>query len=500
MRRVRFAMLGHSRTEGKQDDRRRRRAAQRVAAVATAALAVLGAGLTGCHASGGSRLELGSCGVEGPDHPERCAVLQVPVDWADPGGPQMELQVLVVPAWSDDPAPDPLFHLAGFGSSSLGDAEWAYRTFASLEERHDLVFVEQRGTGATAEMCALPPENETDTALIGAAVADCLTSLQRDPSHDTTAAAVRDLDAARTALGYDTINLSGGSYGVTMGLAYLQAHPENVRTAVFDSGSLLDVRLWQLVPTSAQQSFDALVRDCASSPACAAAYDPAADLATLVDRLTTAPDQVDLGDGHATTVDVPGLMGVLIDAYLAAPETTVLLPRDLQAMVRGEWTDVMRARGLLPPAGEYEAPLTQVQTLTIRCSDEWAQMDPEAVAAQTRSPFTANTLARARWQEALCAVWPHDEGVGGTVEASVPVVFLNGTRDPADPPANVASASRTMPGSLAVTVPGGGHGTFDGCIAREAIAFIEAGVEPDPAAWAACTDTLSDVVQGFPTG
>lgn len=497
-------MRGHSRPVGRWHDLRVRRGARwgahRLPAASIAVAVVVGAGLTGCDAPGVARLELGSCGVEGPDHPERCAVLQVPVDWEDPDGAQLGLQVLVVPAWSDEPAPDPLFHLAGFGGSSLGDAEWAYRTFASLEERHDLVFVEQRGTGATAETCSLPREDEADPAVISAAVADCLSSLQRDPSHDTTAAAVRDLDAARQALGYHTVNLYGGSYGVTMGLAYLQAYPEHVRTAVFDSGSLLDVRLWQVVPTSAQQAFDALVRDCSSSPACAATYDPAADLATLVDRLTTGPDQVDLGDGHTTTIDVPGLMGFLIDTYLAAPETAVLLPRDLQAMVRGEWTDVMRARGLLPAAGQYEAPLTQVQTLTIRCSDEWAQMDPDAVAAQTGSLFTANTLARARWQEALCAVWPHDEGVGGPVEASVPVVFLNGTRDPADPPANVAAAARTMTGSLAVTVPGAGHGAFDGCIAHEAIAFIDAGVAPDASAWAACTDTLSDVLPAFPTG
>lgn len=253
----------------RQDRRRRRPSRQRVVAGTTAALAVLTVGLAGCSGPRTPHLDLGSCGADGPDHPERCAVLQVPVDWADPHGPRMGLQVLVVPARSDEPAPDALFYLAGFGSSAIGDAEWAYRTFAPLEDRHDLVFVEQRGTGATAETCTLPPEGGDDVAALGPAVTQCLASLQRDPRHDTTAVAVRDLDAAREALGYETVDLYGISYGVTMGLAYLQAHPERVRTAVLDSGSLLDVRLWQRVPTSAQQAFDALVRDCAASPACA---------------------------------------------------------------------------------------------------------------------------------------------------------------------------------------------------------------------------------------
>lgn len=493
-------MRSRSGTDNRQDRRRRRRSTQRVMAATAAALTAIGVGLTGCSGPRTPRLDLGSCGVDGPDHPERCAALQVPVDWADPDGPRMGLQVLVVPARSDDPAPDPLFYLAGLGSSAIGDAEWAYRTFAPLEDRHDLVFVEQRGTGVTAETCSLPPEGDENLAAIAPAVTQCLASLERDPRHDTTAAAVRDLDAAREALGYEAVDLYGISYGVTTGLAYLQAHPERVRTAVLDSGSLLDVRLWQRVPTSAQQAFDALVRDCSASPACAPGYDPAADLRTLVSRLSTAPEVVDLGDGRTMTVDAAGLTGAVIDAYLATPETAVLLPRDLRAMVRGEWTDVLRARGLLPAAVEAEAALAQVQMLTVRCSDEWAQMTPDAVAAQEGSLFMPNTLARARWQEALCAAWPHDDGVGGAVQASAPVVFLNGEHDPADPPENVAPASRSMPASLAVTVPGGAHGVVDGCIADQVVTFIEAGDAPDLAAWAACTDTLRDVAPDFPTG
>ncbi|CAL8977833.1 hypothetical protein CELL_02673 [Cellulomonas sp. T2.31MG-18] len=194
-------MRGRSGTDNSQDRHRGRPSAQRVVAATAAALAVLGVGLAGCSGPRTPRLDLGSCGVDGPDHPERCAVLQVPVDWADPHGLRMGLQVLVVPARSDDPAPDPLFYLAGFGSSAIGDAEWAYRTFAPLEDRHDLVFVEQRGTGATAETCSLPPEGDGDLATIAPAVTQCLASLERDPRHDTTAAAVRDLDAAREALG-----------------------------------------------------------------------------------------------------------------------------------------------------------------------------------------------------------------------------------------------------------------------------------------------------------
>ena len=85
-------------------------------------------------------------------------------------------------------------------------------------------------------------------------------------------------------------------------------------------------------------------------------------------------------------------------------------------------------------------------------------MNPAKIAQQARlSLFTPAMAAEAAWQQKLCALWPHDPGVSGVVRSTVPVVFVNGTADPADPPANVAAAPRTMPNALLVTVPGGSH-------------------------------------------
>jgi len=459
---------------------------------AAAALLLAAAVPAGC-SGGEQRIALGSCGpdAEGPGHPERCGTFQVPLDWAHPDGAQMTLHVLVVPASGSDKAPDPLVYLAGFGGSAIQNAQWPYDHLGALEENRDLVFVEQRGTGGTAETCNVPTDAVTDDAAYRDAVATCLASLQRDPRHDTTTSAVKDLDAARRALGYDKVNLYGGSYAVSMGLAYIQAHPDRVRTAVMESGSLLDVPLWQLVPTSAQHSFDELVARCKADPVCGAAHDPAADLATLVARLRAAPVTVDLG-GSSIEVTLPGFLNAIIDGYLASPQTAVLLPGDLAAFVRGEWADVLTKRsaslqqdGAAP--GSQLAPL-QVQKITLECSDEWARMDPAAVAAQSGSLFAAASQSRAAWHQRLCAAWPHDEGVGGTVTADVPVLFVNGTADPADPPANVAAAAATMPHATFVAVPGGGHGVIDGCLIPLVEKFVTTTVPPDQAAWQHCFD------------
>ena len=115
------------------------------------------------------------------------------------------------------------------------------------------------------------------------------------------------------------------------------------------------------------------------------------------------------------------------------------------------------------------------------------------------SLFTPMMAGEAAWQQHLCALWPHDPGVSGVVHSNVPIVFVNGTADPTDPPANVAAAPATMPNALLVSVPGGSHEVGPtGCIPAQSAAFILAGKPADRAAWAACTRTLSHKYPAFP--
>jgi pimeloyl-ACP methyl ester carboxylesterase len=436
----------------------------------------------------------------------RCGWVRVPQDWAHPDGAQLSLWVAVVPATGQQPAPDPLFYLAGWGGAATQDAAWALQVFKQLHNARDLIFVDQRGTGAsgrqTCPASSISPGTVPDAAALRAAAAAfaerCLASAVRDPRHDTTAAAVADLDRVRAELGYDRINLYGGSYGVSAGLAYLQRYGSHVRTAVFDSGSLLDVRLWQRVPISAQQAFDQVARRCALTPACAADGDPAADLATVVRRLRDQPVRVLAPDGTGgqkpVTIELPAFLNLVIDGYLASPQTAVLLPADLHAIARGDWSTVMRRRAdIVGAAVQAASAPMQLQQITIRCSDAWAAMDPQAIAAMApRSLFTAQSLATAEWQRELCARWPHDPGVSGAVVSSAPVVFLNGSADPADPPANVVAAPTTMPKATLVTVPGGGHGVLtEGCLLAQVIRLIESGRPPDRAGWTACAQPAS---------
>jgi len=191
-----------------------------------------------------------------------------------------------------------------------------------------------------------------------------------------------------------------------------------------------------------------------------------------------------------------------ITGYLGEAQTAVQLPAILHALALGQWSQVIARAGLttadLTPAGP-----TAMQDVTIQCSDGWAAMNPATVSLQGPSVFAPVVTAQAELLHAWCSAWPHDPGASGVVRSTVPVVFLNGTADTADPPANVAGATATMPNALLVSVPGTGHWTLNnatdpGCLLGVTTAFIQAGQPPSPAPWNACTRALAQELVPFP--
>jgi pimeloyl-ACP methyl ester carboxylesterase len=477
-----------------------------------AVVALAAAGCAGGSPSAPSSLPtttLTACTVGG--RYAECGKVWVRQDWARPAGPAMPLQVVVLPATATSHPAAPLFVLAGAGAQAVGDGaglvllDWAARAFLQLNQTMPLVFVEQRGTPLSGlQTCRGLEDWLASPAAIQAAARRCLASVSRDPRHDTTTSAVRDLDQVRKALGYHQVNIYGVSYGVTTGLAYLQRYSSHVRAAVLDSGSLLNVPEEQLDAAHAQRAFDQLASRCAATPACARSHHPAADLATILARLTSHPAHITLpgpGVQHPALTVTAAMVTGMVDIQLTSIQTAVRLPAVLHALAQGQWSKVISRLGITAadgPSGPVSA-----QDVTIRCSDAWAAMNPATVSQQGPSVFAAEVTIKAEGLHALCAVWPHDPGVSGTVRSTVPIVFLNGTADPGDPPASVAGATATMPNALLVPVPGIGHWTLNwnprpGCLLAATTAFIQAGQPASPAPWHACTRALASQPTPFP--
>ena len=175
---------------------------------------------------------MAACTIKGEypvkaEAPALCGTLRVPEDRSNPDGRQIGLRVAVVPAVATDPEPDPLFVAAGGpGDAGTQFFAWLPPVFEDVHATRDIILIDQRGTGDSnalklPEMPDTSGLSQTDAdAFLSAWADDSLASIDADPRFYTTTVAADDVDDVRAALGYETIDLYGTSYGGTLAQYY----------------------------------------------------------------------------------------------------------------------------------------------------------------------------------------------------------------------------------------------------------------------------------------
>ncbi len=167
--------------------------------------------------------------------------LIVPEDRNRPDSRQIELPIVVVKALS--PSPDyPVFQCTGGpGGSNIGPEQ---RIGEADVQNHDLVQVGYRGVDGnpklkhkvfdqilkTPDMLSRP--NLKEMGIKAAMVVRELKATGINVEHYNILNVVDDIEAARASLGYEKINLTGGSYGGAVVLTYCLRYPKRVHRAV----------------------------------------------------------------------------------------------------------------------------------------------------------------------------------------------------------------------------------------------------------------------------
>ena len=159
-----------------------------------------------------------------------CGGLEVYEDREAGSGRKIRLAIVVLPSVSSDVHADPLVFLAGGpGQAAAQMASLVQPMFRKIQRTRDIVLVDQRGTGKSNPLnCrgggdSLRDLTEPDAAALEE-LRTCLARLPGDPRFYTTNIAMDDLDDVRAWLGYDRVNLYGGSYGTRAALVYVRRH------------------------------------------------------------------------------------------------------------------------------------------------------------------------------------------------------------------------------------------------------------------------------------
>src|SRR5258708_23251281 len=220
---------------------------------------VAAAAACGDNANAGVPLSFASCGTRAPSAFE-CATLVVPADWSDPAGQTIALRV--VRAAARDPAHRIgvlSFNFGGPGAPTIAPITREYphhpiMSMYDLTQNFDFVAMDWRGVGqsmpalscldaSTAMQLATEtflPRSDAEWTQLFQLVADagagCTANVgNASLVHVDTASAARDLDALRSGLGEDTLNLWVVSYGSRLGAMYALLFPDHVPPIASDA-------------------------------------------------------------------------------------------------------------------------------------------------------------------------------------------------------------------------------------------------------------------------
>ncbi|HEX8919373.1 MAG TPA: alpha/beta fold hydrolase [Chloroflexota bacterium] len=438
-----------------------------------------------------------------------CGYLIVPENRTAGSGRTIRLAVAVFKSPAAHPAPDPVIFLRGGPGgnlvSEIGPAINA-TTLGFWAGDHDLVLIDQRGTGDSSpflqcrELVSLEYRTidrnlsvKQSDALQAAAARQCHTRLvasKIDLSGFTTHQNAADIADLRSALGYASVNLYGESYGTRLALEVMRSFPDGIRSVVLDSVVPPNISLFSDPLRSMGRDFKLLFSSCAASRACNSAHPQlAARFYRLTRQLQKKPVQFkaqdpSTGKTYTVLLNGDGLDNLLFSGlYVSSliPQLPDMIT-SLQAGRLGPAAHVFSEVGFLGNS------LSFGMYYSVECSGD----APYTTAAQVRAAGAAlNPAIRTDEVQSQidllrqCGFWnvkPDAPAERQPVRSSIPTIVLSGQMDPVTPPANGSLVVRTLSHGYRFVFPGLGHGErfTDICPYRMVASFLDdPSVKPD---------------------
>jgi pimeloyl-ACP methyl ester carboxylesterase len=293
----------------------------------------------GCvkHRLPGGLSKLKPCRLSGIDEELFCGKLTVFENRETRTGRTIDLNVVVLPAVDQKTKAEPLFDLAGGpGASSADGAGFYAGPGKDYRRRHDVVCVDQRGTGKSNRL-AIPREKTASYYLSEMFPVDYVRELRHaleqraDLTEYTTSIAMDDLDDVRAWLGYDRINLLGASYGTRAVLVYMRQHPEHVRSAILLGVAPTDLKMPLHHAEGGARVMDLLLGECEQDAGCYAAFPQIRDdWKNALAQLEKQPARVEYSPpdkSASTTVEIQrGVFGEKIRTWMYRRDKAARIP------------------------------------------------------------------------------------------------------------------------------------------------------------------------------
>ncbi|WP_109507858.1 alpha/beta hydrolase [Nocardioides speluncae] len=417
-----------------------------------------------------------------------CAKLKVPLDYAKPGGEQIEIALLRVPAPDDRRIGSLVVNPGGPGAPGTTYAAQARQVFRDpLLEHYDIVGFDPRGTGDSAavdclghnaldEHFAIDPSPDDaaerkafaqEAAAFGAGCARLSAGVD---AHVSTVEAARDLDVLRAVLGQERLDYLGASYGTKLGATYADLFPDRVGRLVLDGAvdpalSSRDASLQQA--EGFETALNAYIDHCVDGGDCflGSSREKGLDrLSKFLDDVDAEPVDTDDPDERDLTI---GYAFYGIAATLYNQDYWELLTPALASAFDGDGTlllsfaDAYASRG---PGGYTDN--SSEAFLAISCLDDPWSLPVDKVAAQVPAfekvaPTFGEIFA---YGMIFCGGFEHrspDARHQVRAAGADPILVTGTTRDPATPLKWAEALASQLESAVLIRRDGDGHTAYN---------------------------------------
>jgi pimeloyl-ACP methyl ester carboxylesterase len=457
----------------------------------TGAMLLASAGVCAAPSEDGPGLELETCELLVPGTSlstvGECGWMEAAENPKEPEGRQIQVRVARIPARGRVAEPDPLVFFAG-GPGQAATESWPIvaGALSKLNESRDILLVDQRGTGGSNALKC--PQIELAEALaldwdeLARSTRECLDSIDGDARFYTTTIAMHDIDAARAALGYDKVNLFGGSYGTRAAQVYLRLFPERVRSVVLDSVVPQTLALGTEHARKLDQAIFRVLRSCDDDPVCGETFpDTAGKLTALIRSLNENP--VDITVEHPTTGEPFPLtfnrevLATALRFLTYSADSQAMLPLLIHEAATEQRFDRLASQMMIAATGLQES-ISQGMEMSVMCAEDYPLFPAE--------PAPNDYLMGDLMEKAVriqCSIWPQGpvpDDFNEPVTGDIPVLLLSGELDPVTPPEYADQVAVHFPHSRHLVAPGQGHiATTRGCMGKIVSEFVIEGSADD---------------------
>lgn len=376
---------------------------------------------------------------------------------------------------------DPVIYLTG--GPGVGITPYVERFLDhEMTDARDIYILNQRGISASEELCPFYSQTRRELVLsttteegereAAQRMGDCFTAATArgiDLRGYNTVENARDVRALRLALGLDTWNVWGISYGSHLGQMLVNVDPDGIRALVLDAivpndlGELMRLHRW------IDRDFRLIFDECERQGA-RVCDDLEARMSAVFSRLMETPLNIPTMDEEifpSGTMNLPAaLVAFAPFQMMYEQDEHPAIPAVMQALIRIlETQDPDVLKGLAGAGQGGLSDYSEAMGAAIRCNDGYVQAQADIaaddIAENPRFAGGVFTVAGSVAAANACVeadLPPRDRVDYQLIQTDIPTLIVNGDWDPITPP---ALAQRIAPGfakGRLIIVPYAGHG------------------------------------------